>query len=529
MKKVVFASLMVLASMSLVCAPSLRAQDLTIQNPAEYNAYQSAITQTDAKAKASALEKFLTDYPQTIVKKAVLSMLVDTYQGLNDFTDELVVTKKLLQIDPNNEQAIFLTVYIEKGNCAKNSDAQTCDDAEVDAKKGLAVTKPAATSDADWKKATDTAYPLFHSAIALDDALSKKDFKAAEDEYKAELMLYSDDQSKSAGLADTYQLAEAYVQPGTGQDLVKAIYFYARTWDFAPASFKGPIEKKLEYWYKKYHGKLEGLDAVKAKAALTTFPPADFAIAPAPTPAEQIHALLISTPDLKTLALSDKETILALGTKDDADKLWAVMKDQPTPVPGTVISTAVTVLKVAVNQGVKKTDFDVNLKAPMAPKDIPDVSGDLSAAKAFILSNGVAGDMDKLTALFGEDTKPPVTKIVVEAPISIIRVAVTDDAKMAKIPDFIVKLKEPLSPKEAPEPGFEFGLQSKNQAELDGTYDSYRQVPPQAATPATATTPATAATEAAAEIVLREGFVQAEKKKAVPVHKPAAGHRPAAR
>jgi len=43
--------------------------------------------------------------------------------------------------------------------------------------EGAYVTKPAATSDADWKKATDTAYPLFHSAIALDDALSKKDFK----------------------------------------------------------------------------------------------------------------------------------------------------------------------------------------------------------------------------------------------------------------------------------------------------------------------------------------------------------------
>jgi hypothetical protein len=132
MKKVVFASLMVLTSMSFVTVPSLRAQDLTIQNAAEYNAYQNAITQTDPKAKAAALEDFLKTYPQTIVKKPVLDMLVDTYQGLNDFADELIVTKKLLQIDPNNEQAIFLSVYIEKGKCAKTSDAQACDDAEVD-------------------------------------------------------------------------------------------------------------------------------------------------------------------------------------------------------------------------------------------------------------------------------------------------------------------------------------------------------------------------------------------------------------
>ncbi len=42
MKKLVFASVMALASISLVCAPMLRAQDstITIKDPAEYNAYQ---------------------------------------------------------------------------------------------------------------------------------------------------------------------------------------------------------------------------------------------------------------------------------------------------------------------------------------------------------------------------------------------------------------------------------------------------------------------------------------------------------
>ena len=59
MKKVVFASLMVLTSMSLVTVPSLRAQDsgtIQIKDPAEFNAYQTAYTQTDPKAKAAALE-----------------------------------------------------------------------------------------------------------------------------------------------------------------------------------------------------------------------------------------------------------------------------------------------------------------------------------------------------------------------------------------------------------------------------------------------------------------------------------------
>jgi hypothetical protein len=85
MKKFVFASVMALASISLVSAPTLRAQDsdtISIKDPAEFNAYQMATTQSDPKAKASALESFLQTYPQSVVKKAVLDLLMDTYQGM---------------------------------------------------------------------------------------------------------------------------------------------------------------------------------------------------------------------------------------------------------------------------------------------------------------------------------------------------------------------------------------------------------------------------------------------------------------
>lgn len=456
MKKLVFASLMALVSISLVAAPALRAQDsgtIQIKDPAEFNAYQNAYTQTDPKAKAAALETFLTSYPQSVVKKAVLDMLLDAYQGLNDQDHMLLTATRDLQMDPTNLRAIFISVYIKKIQCGKTQDAQTCDDAAALAKKGLTSQKPAGTSDDDWKKLTGASFPVFHSAIAADDYISKKDFKGAESEYKAELMLYNDDQSKSTGLPDTLLLAQAYSLPGEGQDLIQAVWFYSRVWDYAPAAYKAQIEPKLEYYYKKYHGKLDGLDAIKAQAAVTTFPPAGFTIAPAPTAAEQIHTMLTDpTTKLPDLALSDKETILAFGSKDDAEKVWAVMKDQQTPVPGKVLDATSTVIKVAVTQ----------------------------------------------------------------------------DAKDANVPDFIVNLKTPLADKDIPAVGFEFGLQSKGQAELDGTYDSYSQIPAKDAVPASGTTPATPATAQSAEIVVRDGFIQAEKKRATPAHKPAAGHKPAA-
>src|ERR1019366_173160 len=377
MKKFVFASVVALASISLVSAPTLRAQDsnqITIKDPAEYNAYQMAITQSDPKAKAAALESFLQTYPQSVVKNAVLDMLVDAYQATGDQDKELAAASRLLQVDPSNLKATLYSVLIKKGQCGKTSDAQACDDAAALAQKGLTFTKPTATSDDDWKKLTHAAFPIFHSAIALDAAVSKKDFKDAQDHYLAELKLFTDDESKTAGLVDTLQLAQAYAQPGAAQNLVQAVWFFARVWDFAPPAYKAQIEPKLEYYYKKYHGALDGLDAIKTQAQASAFPPGTLVISAAKSPAEQIHDLIAATPDLNTLALADKETVLSLGTKDDADKLWALLKDKETPVPGVVISATASQIKVAVTQDAKDAkvaDFIVNLKKPLDDKDIP--------------------------------------------------------------------------------------------------------------------------------------------------------------
>jgi tetratricopeptide (TPR) repeat protein len=377
MKKLVFASVVALVSVGFVASPSLRAQDqgqISIADPAEYNAFQMFQTQTDPKAKAAAGESFLEKYPQSKAKSIVLDSLLDAYQAAGDPQKVVDTANKLLQVDPNNLKAILYSVLIKKQQCGKTSDATTCDDAAAMAQKGLQVPKPAATSEDDWKKLTGAAYPIFHSAIALDAALGKKDFKAAQEHYTEELKMYTDDQSKSGqGLVDTLQLAQAYSQPGSTQDLPKAVWFYARVWGFAPPAYKAQIEPKLEYYYKKFHGSLDGLDALKQQAVASTFPPGTFHIDPAKSPAEQIHDLIAATPDLNTLALADKETVLAVGSKDDADKLWALLKDKETQVPGIVISADANTIKVAVTQDAKDSkvaDFIVNLKKPLTDADL---------------------------------------------------------------------------------------------------------------------------------------------------------------
>ena len=119
-------------------------------------------------------------------------MLLDTYyRACGDVDQALSAASRLLQVDPNNLKAIFYSVIIKKSQCAKTQDdAQTCDDAAALARKGLAGSQAGRHLGRRLEEADRLAYPIFHSAIALDDAVSKKDFKAAIDEYTQELMLY---------------------------------------------------------------------------------------------------------------------------------------------------------------------------------------------------------------------------------------------------------------------------------------------------------------------------------------------------
>ena len=372
MKKFLFASAMALAGVSLASVPALHAQDITIKDPAEFAAYQNAASQTDPKAKAAAEESFLKTYPQSVVKQSILDDLVGTYWGQKDPDNTLSAASRLLQLDPSNAQAILYSVIIKKGQCGQTSDVQTCDDAAALAQKGLGLSKPATIDDAKWQQITHFGLPIYHSTIAL-DATVKKDYKTAQNEYLAELHLYSDAESQSAGLNDTLLLAQAFSQPGSTQDLKSAIWFYARVWNFAPANYKAQIEPKLEYYYKKYHGGLDGLDAIKQQASAAVFPPGSFSIAQAKSPAEQIHDLVASTPDLNTLALDDKETILALGSQPDADKLWAILKDKNTGIPAIVIESTTSQIKLAVSQDARASnvaDFVVNLKKPLTDAEL---------------------------------------------------------------------------------------------------------------------------------------------------------------
>ena len=388
MKKVALASLLAIATSTLYAAPfalaqaaasdGAGAQQITIKDPAEYNDYSNAISQSSPAAKASAIEAFLTKYPNSVVKEEMLEQLMAAYQATNNMDKTVDAATRLLQTDPNNLRALAITVYIKKAQAAQKStpaeQQPLLDDAAASAQKGIAAQKPASMAQADFDKLKAATTPIFYSAIALDDQL-KKDYPGAEDSFKKELQAVPAAQTQTGpALNDTYLLGQAYAQQ-TPPDLKNAVWFLTRAAQYAPPAAKDQIEKAAEYYYNKYHGGMDGFDQVKTLVTQSVLPPDSYNPTPAPpppSPADQAAKVVASTPDLKTLNLNDKEFILFNGKPEDAGKMWDTMKGQTYEIPGKVVSATADSVQLAVTDDAKASntaDFTINMKEPL--KDVP--------------------------------------------------------------------------------------------------------------------------------------------------------------
>jgi hypothetical protein len=397
MKKVVVASLLAVASIApaaqtlfaealgnpfvLQAAPAQAAGGIQM-SPAEYKVYNDAISVTDPKAKAPALEAYLTAYPQSAVKADTLQQLMLAYSQF-DPAKTLDAADRLLQVDANNLRALTFEVYFRKSGADQITDPaakQAALDKAADfATKGLAATKPTEMSDADFTKMKTASTQYFYSALGT-AALNKKDSATAIDNFKKELASAPVEDTTKPGplLQDTFFLGSAYLQ-ATPPDLLNCTFYVARFVAFAPEPYKSQMLPTAQYCYKKYHGSTDGFDAVTAVAQANLNPPDTFAasVTPAPKASDIAHQTVTSTPDLATLALSDKEFILQNGTAEDAQKVFDAVKGKSVQVPDATVVTAtdsqvqVAVSDDAVQATPKVADFTFNMKEPL--KTVPAV------------------------------------------------------------------------------------------------------------------------------------------------------------
>jgi hypothetical protein len=383
MKKVVVASLLAFVSVAPVAHMAFAQTQVNLgsnaqsaggvqMSPAEYKAYNDAIGQSTPQTKATALEAYLTAYPQSAVKASVLEQLMLAYAGF-DPAKTLDAADRLLQVDPNNLRALTFAVYFRQqaGDQATDPAAKQAayDKAAEFARKGLTVTKPAEMSDADFNTLKSAATPVFFRAIAA-AALGHKDAPTAIDALKKSLTSVPEADTAKPGplLQDTFTLGSAFYQ-STPPDFANCAWFAARAAGLAPEPYKTQMMPLAKYCYKKFHGADDGFDALLAAATAHLMQPADFVIKPAPSPADIVKQVIASTPDLATLAVSDKSFILQNGSPEDAAKVWDTIKGKTVQFPDTtVISVTDTALLVAVSDDAvqsKTADFTFQLAAPL--------------------------------------------------------------------------------------------------------------------------------------------------------------------
>jgi hypothetical protein len=374
-----------------------------IKDPAEYNAYVSAVQQKDANAKISGLEAFLTQYPNSVMKNQALEILMGTYQQANNVKKTMETATKLVTADTCNVRALALLAYFDRV-LAQGGDAnakQMLADGKKYGQQGLDCLPK--ITDPEIAKMKDQMTGIFNAAIGISD-LQDKDYAGAVPALRKTVDGNPNDFSV------VYPLALAYLGQ-TPPDFQNGIWFAARAAAVAPAPAQAQIEKYARSQFVKFHAGDEGwaefLAAAKANGPQVPVPPA-------PTPADQAHKMVQETaPDKMDFA--QWEFVLTNGVQADQDTVWNAIKGKPVQMNGTIISTTPTEFMIAGSQDdidAKKADitlkFEDKIPVKMIPKD--GASFDFQGEPASYTPNPFTMVMEKGRLLNAKPAATPAKK-----------------------------------------------------------------------------------------------------------------------
>ena len=394
-------------------------QKKEIKDPAEYNAYVGAVQQTDAAAKVSGLEAFLTQYPNSVMKEDALELLMGAYQQTANQAKTLETAQKVLLANPCNIRALALLAYTKRAMAEAGQNApQNLTEAGQSGEKGLTclqtATKPDGTPDADFQKLKSQTAVIFNGAAGM-SAYQAKDYA------KAQKFLRASVEGDPANLRDVYPLALAYLTAGPTEKDLDGLFFIARAANLAQGAGKDQIAKFGKSKYNKYHGSEEGWSDVLALTATTTLPPANFTIKQyvPPTPAEQAAAL-VKSKKVQEMSFAEWQMVLSEGTPEDADKVWSALKGKPLQMGAHIISIeSSSKLKLAGSSDdvdAKRADIDLTMMAAIPAKQMPKEDADFQfegtpvsyVAKPFVMTMNEGALLVK--AAPKPAPKPPVRK-----------------------------------------------------------------------------------------------------------------------
>jgi tetratricopeptide (TPR) repeat protein len=346
-------------------------QKKEIKDPAEYNAYVSAVQQTDPNAKISGLESFLQQYPNSVMKVDALELLMAAYQQSGNAQKMIDAANRVLQADPNNLRALALLTYTyrsqaEQGNASAAPQAAKYGQQGLDALQRAA--KPEGMSDADFDKLKTQTSVIFNGAVGF-AALQAKDYKSAQQHLQAAVT------ADANNLRDVYPLAVSYLEDTPPNPL--GLWYVARAVNLS--NNNADVVKYGHYRYVKYHGNEQGWNELLTQSKASPTPPANFTVAPAPTPADQAKALAASK-DPKQMSFDEWQLILTQADPGTADQIWNQIKGTVVPFAAKVVNATRTTLTLAATADDiqnNKPDVTVTMAAPLTASLMPKPGADI--------------------------------------------------------------------------------------------------------------------------------------------------------
>ena len=184
---------------------SLNQDEKVIQDRAEYNAYNAAVSSADATARAEAFEAFIQNYPKSVVLIDALEQEMAAWQSAGDSKQVMKVAKRLLTADPGNIRALGIVVALDRVNAAQGDNA-ALNEMCVDASGGMLAVPmwrpPADMSAPDYVTLSKLLNDIFIGAEGY-CAVEQKNYSQAKEWLTR---AYGIDPTN---VQDTYQLAVA--------------------------------------------------------------------------------------------------------------------------------------------------------------------------------------------------------------------------------------------------------------------------------------------------------------------------------
>lgn len=355
-------------------------QKKEIKDQAEYSAYISAIQQQDPNAKASALEGFIQQYPNSVVKVDAMEALMGAYQQLGNAGKLTDTAQRIVQVQANHVPSLAVLSAVRRGEGLAQTNQQQATALLVQARdfatRGVQALqswpKPEGVDQAAFDKQKRDLGGLFQGTIGLANA-SENNFQGAVEPLRAAV------EANPMDFHTVYWLGRSLLElkPAQNQNQIAGIFFVTRAAALLQGASQQQMLKYARSRYSIFHGGEDGFEQVMQAASQNPLPPQGFSIQPGPTPAEQ--AAKMAAKPANQLSFDEFEFIFQNATPADAEKVWNAIKGKPIAFQAKVVEATPETLRVAAtyeNAQKNVADVTITMTDAIPAKMMPRVGAD---------------------------------------------------------------------------------------------------------------------------------------------------------